>query len=198
MTKDQKDKICDRAATLAAEYTPNYWGCAQSSFAAVCDALREGGVELCTKEDQDQMFKGLVGLSGGFANLGVGTCGALAGTSFAVSLYSDIDRKKQEADKDYRRISFENVAETIAKKFQDDFNGLRCRDVTWSRWGKQYDSWNPKAKQEFAKDEIARGCIGKDKCTISLAARWAAGYILELMEDPLTLDKVKDKFGEVH
>jgi hypothetical protein len=198
MTREEKDRIIKRAGELAGQYVPIYWGCGQSTFSAIVDALREGGIELCSRGDEDQMFKGLVGLSGGYGNMGIGTCGALVGASFAVSLFSRTGREEQLRDPDHRRISYDNVAGTIGEKFLKEFGGLSCRDVTWKRFGKQYDSWDPEAKKEFNRDEEERGCIGEEKCTQPMAARWTTEYILELMENPLTLEKVKEKYGEVH
>ena len=193
-----KDNVAERARELAADYVPKYWGCAQSSFMAVVDALREYGLEIATPADAEEMYKGLVGLSGGYANMGRGNCGALSGAAFAISLYSGIDKNKQIEDKDYRRIPFDNVADTIGQKFVEEFGGLMCRDVTWKRFGKWYNSWNPVIKEEFCAEENARGCIGKEKCTISWAAGWAAGFIADLEKNPNTLEKMKAKYGEVH
>jgi len=190
-----KVRCMRRARELAAQYTTKYWGCAQSSFSATLDALREEGVELVSKEEQDEIFKGLIGLSGGTGNLGGGTCGALAGTAFAISLASGVGRKEQLEDKMNRWIAFDNVAETIGKQFMHEYGGLRCRDVTWNRWGKWWDSWNPVAKAEFAKEERARGCLCKDRCTIALAAGWAVGYILDILDDPRTLEQMKELHG---
>ena len=198
MTKDEKDRVIERAGELGGKYVHIYWGCGQSSFSAVVDALREAGIELCTKQDEEEMFKGVIGLSGGYGNMNIGNCGALVGAAFAISLFSGIGREEQLQDKDNRRITFDNVAETIGERFLEEFGGLRCRDVTWKRFGKQYDSWDPEVKREFARDEEERGCIGEKKCTIPMAARWATEYILDLMENPLTLEKVKEKYGEVH
>jgi len=198
MDAEKKKKLEARARELAGEYVPKYWGCAQSSFMAVVDSLREYGIEIATPEDAEEMYKGLVGLSGGFGNMGWGNCGALTGAAFAVSLYSGIDRKKQEEDKDYRRIAFDNVADTMGQKFLAEFGGLRCRDVTWARFGKWYDSWDPMIKEEFSREELERDCIGPDNCTIAWAAGWAAGFIAELDENPNTLEKMKAKYGEVH
>jgi hypothetical protein len=198
MTTEEKKQTIERAGVLAAEYVPIYWGCAQSAFLAIVDALRESGLEIATKEDAEEMYKGLVGLSGGFGNMGWGNCGALMGAAFAISLSAKVGRKEQLDDKDNRRIPFEYTSNTIGQKFLDEFGGVTCRDVTWKRFGKWYDSWNPVIKEEFAEEERTRGCIGAAKCTISMAARWGTEYILDIQENPLTLEAVKEKFGEVH
>ena len=107
---------------------------------------------------------------------------------------ADVTRADQLQDKDHRWIAFDAVAETIGKRFAETYGGLRCRDVTWARFGKQYDSWNPSAKDQFGQDELARGCVTNPKdypCTIPRTAGWAVEAILELLENPKTLDQVK-------
>ena len=41
MTREEKDRTIKRAGQLAGEYVPILWGCAQSCFSAIVDALRE-------------------------------------------------------------------------------------------------------------------------------------------------------------
>ncbi len=50
---------------------------------------------------------------------------------------------------------------------------------------------------ELVDERLERGCMAEQRCTIAMAARWGTGYIFELMENPLTLEKVKEKYGEV-
>ncbi len=186
-----KQKCIERAMQLGFEYTTKYWGCAQSTFAAIVDTLREYGIELTNKEAEEEIFKGLVGLSGGHANMGTGNCGALTGAAVAISLVSGIDRQKQLEDKDYRWIAFDNVAKTIGKKFLEEYDGLTCRAVTWKRYGKWWDSWNTEAKADFSKEEKERGCLAVGKCTISKTAGLGVGYILDILENPRTLEQIK-------
>ncbi len=185
-----REKIVDRAEALAAEYTPKLWGCAQTTFWAIYLALKEQGIEITNEEAAKQIFKGLVGMSGGNGNMGEGNCGALTGAACAISLVSGIDRAKQLEDINYRWIAFDNVAKTVARDFIENYRGLRCRDVTWARWGKWWDSWNPIAKNEFSKEEKERGCIAKGTCTISMYAGKGAGYIVDILNNPRTLEQV--------
>ncbi|NLS45429.1 MAG: C_GCAxxG_C_C family protein [Firmicutes bacterium] len=186
-----RERCVERAEQLGFEYTTKYWGCAQSCFAATVDALREEGIELTNKDAEEAIFKSLVGLSGGHGNMGVGNCGALTGAAVAISLASGVDREKQLNDKDHRWIAFDNVSKTIGQKFLEDYHGISCRAVTWKRWGKWWDSWNPEAKADFSKEEKERGCLAKGVCTISIAAGLAVGYIIDILENPKTLQQVK-------
>lgn len=186
-----REQCVRRAVELGIRYVPVYWGCAQTTFCAIVDALRSEGLQLVTPEVQEQIVKGLVGLSGGVGNLGRGNCGALTGAAVAISLVSRVGRKEIEQDPMYRWIAYDNVAETIGQRFLQEFHGLSCRDVTWTRWGKWYDSWNPAIKAEFVAEERSRGCLGTPQCTQAMVAGWATEYILDICQHPRTLDKVK-------
>jgi C_GCAxxG_C_C family probable redox protein len=186
-----KQKCVDAAMRKGYEYTTKYWGCAQSTFAAIVDTLRDFDIELTSEEAEEAIFKSLVGLSGGHANMNIGNCGALTGAAMAISLVSGVNRQKQLDDKEHRWIAFDNVAKTIGQKFLEEYGGLTCRDVTWKRFGKWWDSWNPEAKADFSREEKERGCLAEGKCTISRAAGWGVGYILDILENPRTLEQVK-------
>lgn len=186
-----KQACIDKATEQGYEYTTKYWGCAQSTFKAIIDTLRKQGIELTSKESEEELFKCLVGLSGGHANMGTGNCGALTGAAFAISLASGIGRQEQLDDKDNRWIAFDNVAKSIGQKFLDEYGGVSCRQVTWKRFGKWWDSWNPEAKADFSQEEKVRGCLAVGKCTISKTAGLGVSYILDMLENPRTLEQVK-------
>ena len=197
MISDEVKRNCvQKTREITAKYVQTYWGCAQSSFMGIVDGLKAFGIEIMTLEVQESAFKGLVGLSGGTGNMGWGNCGALAGAAFTISYVSGVGREKQLEDKENRRIAFDNAALTIGQKFLDEFGGVTCRDVTWKRWGKWYDSWNPRAKALFAKEERERGCLAVDMCTIALAAGWAVEYIIDILNNPRTLEQAKKDFEE--
>ena len=185
-----REKIVDRAEQLAFEYTTRYWGCAQSTFAGIIDALKEEGISLCSEEAAEEIFKAAVGLSGGHGNMGIGNCGAMTGASLAISLASNIGRADQLDDRNNRWIAFDNVGKLIAQDFIQEYRGLTCRDVTWKRWGKWWDSWNPESKADFSKEEKERGCLAKGVCTISMFAGKAAGHIVDILNNPRTLEQV--------
>lgn len=188
MTAEERAK---KVRELAAKNVRSLWGCAQSSFCTIVDYLREEeGIELATPEVEEEMFKALVGLSGGTGNSGWGNCGALMGSAFAISLATGIGRKELLRKDGSRWIAYDNVAQTVGQKFMDDFKGLTCRDVTWNRFGKWYDSWDPRAKAEFTKEEEERGCLSPDNCTIAIVAAWAVEIILDIRKNPRTLEQV--------
>ena len=193
----KREALIGKGYEIGGEYVTKYWGCAQSTFLATVDTLREFGIEILKKKDQEEMFPAFVGLAGGTGNVGVGTCGALAGTGFCVSLSAlrcqGVDQKVQESNINHRWIAFDSVYNYSASRFLKEYNGLSCRDVTWSRFGKHWDSWDPHAKAEFGREEKERGCIldtAGYPCTIARAVAWAVEDIVDLLADPITLQKV--------
>jgi len=195
--KEKREDLINRGYEIGGRYVTTYWGCAQSTFLATVDTLRTVEIELLQKEDEKMMFPAFVGLAGGTGNLGVGSCGALVGTGFCVSLAANrcqgVDQKQQESNINHRWISYDAVYRYTAERFLKAYNGLSCRSVTWARFGKHWDSWDPIAKAEFGQEEKERGCIldtAGYPCTIARAVAWAVEDIVNLLADPITLDDV--------
>lgn len=182
----EKEKVVKRAKELGAENELKYVGCAQSTFCAVVDALREVGVELVTPEVEEVFFTSCVGLSGGVGITGRGSCGAVVGASLAVSLATGVGKKEQEKDPLSRQISYKNVREYIANKFLEKYGGLTCRDVQLTRFGKAWDLTRPECYEDFNKNRLekCRTPEGKttEECTIAVAAAWSVEAILEILE----------------
>lgn len=190
-------ELIESAYEIGGDYVTTYWGCAQSTYLATIDTLRNKEIEILTKKDEQKIFPALVGMAGGAGNVGVGSCGAFTGTAFLISLTSlrsqGITRKVQESNINHRWIAFDAVYRYTVKRFLGEYNGLSCRDVTWARFGKQYDSWDPKAKAEFAREEKERGCIDDTAgypCTIARAVAWAVEDIIDILINPITLNQV--------
>ncbi len=195
---DKKGRCMRKTRELGIKYVKTYVGCAQSTFAAVVDALRSEGVNLVTPEVEEEIHKGLVGLSGGVGNLSVGNCGALTAASLAISLDSNIGRMKNKQDKENRWISYFNVAEGVAKKFMRKYGGLTCREVQIGRFGKYLDLRIPEMNKEFFENAEKRGCQTPEKCTISQAAAWAVEAILDMREHPRDLERIKTEYERGH
>ena len=78
MPGKRSKSLVEKASKLGLEYPAKYEGCAQATFAAIADTLNLKG---------EEVFKAMVGLSGGVGDLGRGACGAMAGAAAAISLY---------------------------------------------------------------------------------------------------------------
>lgn len=186
-----KKRCTEKAIQLGADNYIKYTNCAQATFTAILDALREEGIELTSTEAEEAIFKALSGVSGGHANLGCGNCGALSGAATAISLVSGVSRSMQVEDKNYRWIAFDNIAKTIGTKFKNNFHGLTCRNVTWERYGKLWDFWNVNSNTDFLNESKERGYMEAGKSTVSIIAGWGAAYVVDILENPRTLEQIK-------
>lgn len=186
-----KQRCVDKAVKLGSDNYAKYANCAQATFTAIVDALREEGVELTNRHAEEAIFNALTGVSGGHANLGCGNCGALTGAAAAISLASSVDRPTQELDKNCRWIAFDNVAKTIGAKFKEEFYGLTCRHVTWQRYGKLWDIWNPAINDDFINYKSENGFLTSEKSTISMVSGWGVGYVIDILDKPRTLEQVR-------
>ena len=179
-----KSRCIQRARELAVEYQCTIVGCAHSSFSAVLDALREEGIELVSPQVQNEIFKGLIGLTGGFGNTHMGTCGAVLGSSFAISLAAGVGREEQEEQgKKMRWISYYNVKKGVGDKFMDQFGSIKCRDILLNRFGIAYDSQYPGRNKEFFAMAKKVGCCTPQACIIAQGAAYAVETIWDLLEN---------------
>lgn len=179
-----REKAIQRATELGKEYEEHFVGCAQSTFAAVVDALREvAGIELVSPEVEDIIFKGMVGLMGGVGGSARGSCGALTGAAFCISLAMGIGREEQL--KDWRAMgpTEEAVIDGIVKKYLEEYGSLVCREVCFARFGMSWDFTIPEVARDFLKGsrhDPRRAPICEKECTIAKAAAWAVEKILDI------------------
>lgn len=177
----KKERAIKKARELGKEYEQLFVGCSESSFAAVVDALRsEAGIELFTPEEEDKIFTALVGLQGGVGGSARGSCGAVCGASFTVSLVSGIGRKEQLESKFSLTIPCQNVRDSVTSKFLEEFGSIVCRDVCFAKFGKSYDFTKPEVIREFLSQARTHPKCTVEECTISKAAAWAVEKICDM------------------
>jgi len=180
--EETKRKCIQKAKELAAEYQGTLVGCGHCSFAAIIDALKSVGIRLIPEEVEEKAFSGLMGLTGGVGNMGLGACGALIGASFCVSLATGVTRKENETDKDNRWLAYYDVKKYMCEKFLERWGALTCREIQMKNFGRAYNSRIPERSKELFEMANKKGCRNPEQCTISLAAGWATEAILEILE----------------
>ena len=179
--ESKKERAIKKARELGKKYEGLYIGCSESSFAAICDALREEtGIELFTPEEQDKIFTAMVGLQGGVGGSARGSCGAVTGSSFCVSLASGIGRKEQLGDKFTLTIPCENVRNSVADKFQGEYGSICCHDICFKKFGKSFDFTRPEIIKEFLSNSRGNPMCTSETCTISKGAAWAVEKICDM------------------
>jgi C_GCAxxG_C_C family probable redox protein len=177
----KKEKAINKARKLGTKYEDLYLGCSESSFAAICDALREeADIELVTPEEQDKIFTAMVGLQGGIGGSGKGSCGAVTGSCFCVSLASGIGRKEQLKDKFTLTVPCENVRNGVTDKFQQEYGSICCCDICFKKFGKSFDFTRSEVIREFLTNSQGNPLCTPETCTISNGAAWAVEKICDM------------------
>lgn len=139
-------------------YEQEYGQCGQCCAAAVVETF-----------DLDPiLIKAGYLLSGGFAQCGRGTCGALSGVSLVISSIYGRSRSEFEDFTDKRAL---NMMVSIQKKFEAKFNGIVCHDVQTSIFGRSYDFFDEEDKKQFMADG---GHVDKCPDVVGSVAMWLA------------------------
>jgi len=170
--KKTKEEIIKKAQELGTEYEAKYKGCCQSTFLAVVDALRWGGLELIPKDMEDRLYSGICLLTAGVCMTGEGTCGAVAGSVMAIGLALGIPQETKD-------VSIANragvkVRDTLLAKYYRHYGSILCKDVMRKYFGKAWDLTSEEMTREFLSIT--------DGCTIKQTAGWATEIILDEFE----------------
>lgn len=164
-----KEEIMDKAEQLGIEYEALYGGCAQTTFYAIIDALRWGGLEIIPRDFQDKLYNGICLLTAGCCFTGEGTCGAVSGSTmasgFAFGMKNDL---KDPALGDKAGAS---VRDSLLAHFYEKYGSILCKDVMRKYFGKAWDLTSPEMTAEFL--GITDGCV------IRHTAKYMAGVLLD-------------------
>ncbi|NIM45514.1 MAG: hypothetical protein GTN80_07710 [Nitrososphaeria archaeon] len=146
-----------------------YYGCAQTTLAAAADTLNM---------EADDVFKALIGISGGVGGMGLGECGGMCGAAAAISFRFG-HNPKEFAQKPETRFKIYDLVEKVCKKFLEEYGSLICRDIQMKLFGMAFNLRDPKIYEEFtrirSKEDPCPKVTGK-------AAGWAVEAILEAEE----------------
>ncbi|QPM67487.1 C-GCAxxG-C-C family protein [Atribacter laminatus] len=187
MDSTKRERCIQKARELAVEYQGTLVGCGHCSFAAALDALRMEGIELVPEEIEEELFKGVLGLTGGIGNLGVGTCGAVSGASFAISLACNIGPKELAPNKALRWIPYYYVKEGLLKPWMEKYGGITCRETQLKIFGIAINSRMPANNKALFEEAQRLKCRNASRCTIANAAALATQTILDIIENPKEL-----------
>jgi hypothetical protein len=204
MDHEQRRCCIQKAKELGPAYERSLVGCGHCSFAAVADSLKSQGIRLAAEEVEEKIFSGLIGLTGGFGNMGIGSCGALSGAAFAISLATGVTKEENAQDKTSRWLAYRDVKKYIGDKFLERWGALTCREIQIRNFGIALNSRIPERNKELFKIASEKGCGTPEQCTIALAAGWATEGILEILnrtpdereriKQELTSERFSNKF----
>jgi len=170
--KKTKKEIMAKAREIATEHEKNYKGCGQCTFMAVVDALRWGGVELITEDEEKKLFPAVSMLTAGVCMSAEGTCGAVSGSAMACGLAFGVPMDKM--DLNASRQAGATVRNTLLKHFFSKYGSILCKDVERKYFGKAWDLTDDEMSHEFL--SVSRGCVIMDTASLT------AGIIADEIE----------------
>jgi hypothetical protein len=170
--KKTKKEIMARAKKIGAAHEKKFKGCCQCTFMAIIDALRWGGIELITENEEKKLFPGVSMLTAGVCMTGEGTCGAVTASALAYGLALGVPIDSGDVSA-ARQVSAA-FRDTLLKKYFNKYGSVLCKDVQRKYFGKAWNLVDDEMTQEFL--GITRGC------TIMQTAAWAAEIILNELE----------------
>lgn len=189
--QDTRTRIIDRAGHLADEVGAELLACCPATFAAICEAFRPEGIELFPSETQEAITQGMVGLHGGVAMTGVGTCGAVTAATFAISYVVGVSSDDLARDGNLNYASSIPAVESVIDRFEEDYGAIDCLRVRYNRVQRALDLTDPDARileltfAMYEKEKCGMGHPqfedGRDQTPPVRAARFACETICELL-----------------
>ena len=167
-----KKEIIARAKHIAMTHEKKFKGCGQCTFMAIIDALRWGGIELITEDEEKKLFPGISLLTAGVGMTGDGTCGAVASSAIAFGIAAGAPMDSTDVNAIRQTAAAFRV--TLMKKYYQKYGSILCKDVQRKYFGKAWDLTDDAMTREFL--GITRGCA------IIETAPWATGIILDELE----------------
>jgi hypothetical protein len=113
--------------------------------------------------------------------MGIGSCGALSGAAFALSLATGVTPEENAADKTSRWLAYRDVKKYLGDKFLERWGALTCREIQLKNFGVALNSRIPERNKELFRIASEKGCGTPEQCTIAMAAGWATEGILEIL-----------------
>jgi len=187
----KRERIIDNAGHLADELGAKYMSCAPATFGAICDAFRSEDIELFPPEIQEAITQGMIGLHGGVAMTGVGTCGAVIASTFLISYVVGVTTEELSKNDSLNYASSVPPVEYVIDRFEEDYGAIDCLRVPYNRVQRALDLMDPDARIL----EMTFALYEKDKCGMTApdfeggrdqtppvrGARWAAEAICDLL-----------------
>ncbi len=187
----KKNRIIEKAGHLADEIGVKFMACAPATFAAICDAFRSEDIELFAPETQEMLTQGMMGLQGGVALTGVGTCGAVTASAFIISCVVGVTTEELTKNPNLNYAMSIPIVEDVIDRFEEDYGAIDCLRLRYNRVQRALDLTDPDARIL----ELTFAVYEKEKCGMTAAnfeggrdqsppvrgARWAAEAICDLL-----------------
>jgi hypothetical protein len=187
----KKKRIIDKAGHLGDENTMKYAACSAATFASICEAFRSEGIELFTPELQEIITQGIRGLHAGIGETGIGTCGGITGSAFAISYVIGVTTEEAAKNPSLNTAVSIPIVEGIMDRFEETYGATDCLRLRYNRMQRAMDFLDPDAIMFEALFAVGQpnkcgamaSCYecGRDQGMPSVGARWAAEVICDLL-----------------
>jgi C_GCAxxG_C_C family probable redox protein len=137
----------EKARELGEQYERTCTGCAQTTLAAVMDALG--------KQSEDA-FRAASGLADGIGLSGDGSCGALTGGAMAIGLASG--RTRKDFNDPLAAMTSYLLVRELVTHFQEHYGSCRCHDIQKKLMGRTFNLLDPKEMEEALEFGMLEHC----------------------------------------
>jgi hypothetical protein len=158
--EDKRKRIIDRAGHLADEIGVQLLACCPATFAAICEAFKSEGIELFPAETQEVITQGMIGLHGGVALTGVGTCGAITASTFVISYVVGVSTEELTKNGNLNYASSIPAVESVIDRFEEEYGAIDCLRIRYNRVQRALDLTDPDARIL----ELTFAMYEKEKC----------------------------------
>ena len=139
----------EKAKELGEQYEKRCTGCAQTTLAAVMDAL---GTQ------SEDAFRAASGLADGVGLSGDGSCGALTGGAMAIGLLRG--RPRKDFNDPLAAMDSYLLARQLVRHFQERYGSCRCYDIQKKLMGRTFNLLDPKEMGEALEFGMLEHCSG--------------------------------------
>ncbi|MBN2040726.1 MAG: C_GCAxxG_C_C family protein [Spirochaetes bacterium] len=191
LDEEKKKRIIDKAGHLADEIGAKYMACAPGTFDAIVEAFRSEGIEIFPPETQKLLASAFIGLHGGIAMSGVGTCGAITASTFLISYIVGVTTEELSRNGNLNYASSVPAAIYILARFEEVYGATDCLRLRYNRVQRAYDLLDPDGRLHeelfalFQPEKCAMNAAefkdGRDQTPPVKGARWAAEAICDLL-----------------
>lgn len=175
--KSSKEELMDAARKLGEEYEREAHYCPQATLAALMDVLHF---------KDDTLFRSCFGFHGGGGDSNDGACGALVGGTIAISYF--FGRTRSEFDLRIPNCQATGLVKRLHEYFEEEFGGIRCRDVHEKLFGREFDVWDEEDLRVFLEmGAHERQCPQ----VVGQGAAWAVGLIWDELNRESRIERVR-------
>lgn len=117
--------------------------CAPGIIVGICEAFHTEGTELFSRELEDAIAQGMIGLPGETDVTEVGTCGAVSVRCFFISRVMDVTLGEFMKDVNRNYATTAPICEYVVDRLRMDYRAIDCLRLRYNRVQRPFDQLGP-------------------------------------------------------